>query len=144
MLAPPKHRFQFRLRTLLICVTLLCVVGGYVAIQARIVRERLAMDRELTELGCATDYFPRGTLRDPSITFGFNGKTYRPPFPSVSLIRRWLGDRYIFGIAITRGTPPSVMERARLLFPEADVIYVEWLPTGGFKPVATAKSTNAL
>jgi hypothetical protein len=42
---PPKRKrrcFQFRLRTLLIGVTLVAVVCGYVAWQAKIVRERRA------------------------------------------------------------------------------------------------------
>ena len=38
-----RHCFQFRLRTLMIGVTLFCItVGGYVGWQAKIVRQRLA------------------------------------------------------------------------------------------------------
>jgi hypothetical protein len=37
----PRRRFQFRLRTLLICVTAFCVViGGYTGWQNKIVKER--------------------------------------------------------------------------------------------------------
>jgi hypothetical protein len=39
----PRRRFQFRLRTLMIVVTLFCVFGGYVAHEVKIVRERRAL-----------------------------------------------------------------------------------------------------
>ncbi len=40
---PPRRRFQFRLRTLLIGVTLLALPMGYVGWQVKIVRERKAI-----------------------------------------------------------------------------------------------------
>jgi hypothetical protein len=40
---PKRRRFQFRLRTLMIVVTLLAVPLGYVGWQAKIVRERRSM-----------------------------------------------------------------------------------------------------
>jgi hypothetical protein len=46
MIDPPKRnrrRFQFRLRTLMIVVTLLAVPLGYVGWSAKIVRERIAL-----------------------------------------------------------------------------------------------------
>jgi hypothetical protein len=39
-ISQPRRRFQFRLRTLMIGVTLLAVVCGYVGRQAEIVRNR--------------------------------------------------------------------------------------------------------
>jgi hypothetical protein len=39
----PRRRFQFRLRTLMILVTLLAGVCGYIAWQAKIVKERKAV-----------------------------------------------------------------------------------------------------
>jgi hypothetical protein len=35
-----RRRFQFRLRTLMIGVTLFCVAAGWLAVQARAVRDR--------------------------------------------------------------------------------------------------------
>jgi hypothetical protein len=39
----PRRRIQFRLRTLMVVVTLLAVPCGYVGWQAKIVRERKAV-----------------------------------------------------------------------------------------------------
>ena len=43
MAAMKLPRFQFRLRTLMIVVTIFCVVGGYVAHETKIARDRKAM-----------------------------------------------------------------------------------------------------
>ncbi len=104
-------------------VTLLALPCAYVGWQAKIVRERKAMARQLTELGCVPYAFPSASLKNPNDTFSFNDKTHRQPFPSVSLLRRWLGDSFIYGIAVPRKAPPNTLERARDVFPEADVIY---------------------
>jgi hypothetical protein len=53
--AKPRGRwFQFRLRTLLIAVVLIGSACGYVAHEARIVRERNALLSEIARLSCPT------------------------------------------------------------------------------------------
>jgi hypothetical protein len=47
----PRRRFQFRLRTLLIGVTLLAIPCAYVGWQAKIVRARQAMAKRLSARG---------------------------------------------------------------------------------------------
>jgi hypothetical protein len=37
-ISQPRRRFQFRLRTLMIVVTMFCVIGGYVAWHKKIVQ----------------------------------------------------------------------------------------------------------
>jgi hypothetical protein len=46
-----RLRFQFRLRTLLIAVTLLAVPLGYVGWQAKIVRERTTVRQRIANMG---------------------------------------------------------------------------------------------
>jgi hypothetical protein len=89
------RRFQFRLRTLLIVVTLFALPLGYVGWQAKIVRERTAWLR--------THQWQEGDYS-------------RLPF-----VRRWLGDFPVEILWIS--TPPNDSERqmAISLFPEAIV-----------------------
>jgi hypothetical protein len=95
----PRRRFQFRLRTLLIVVTLLAVVCGYVAHEAKIVRERDAMRLELKNLGWinASDH------------------------TSLPFIRRWLGDEQYSMILVPRGTSNDYIARVKAVFPESNV-----------------------
>ena len=74
-----KSRFQFRLRTLMIGVTLLAAVCAYVGWQARIVRERMLMMRWIKE----HDGYCLIAVKEPDTPL----KAARPP-----LVRRWLGD----------------------------------------------------
>src|SRR5437588_6840846 len=70
---PKRRRYQFSLRTLMIVVTLFCVVvGGYVGWQAKIVAERASMRQRLEAAGAF--FFPE-----------------RPEF-APSWLRRQLGD----------------------------------------------------
>ncbi len=43
----PRRRFQFRLRTLMIVVTLFCLIGGYVTSQANIATERTRLRKNV-------------------------------------------------------------------------------------------------
>ncbi len=70
----PRRRFQFRLRTLLIVVTLLAVPCAYVGWQAKIVRNRRAMLFDNPRFGMLSDFVSVG------------GE------PEVSWLRRYLGD----------------------------------------------------
>ena len=105
--APPRRRFQFRLRTLLIVVTLLAVPMGYVGWQAKIVRERDSVREKTEAMGAVfTEHPGRGVIL-------LHGE---PPMP---FPRNWLGDRHVSGIYI----PPTFTEDdvalVRRVFPEA-------------------------
>jgi hypothetical protein len=100
---PPKRKrrwFQFRLRTLMIVVTLLATVCAYVSWQMRIVRERQAeVNREVEGRIIGTDDVEKDN-----------------PVP---WIRRLLGDQCVLLIWMPLGTDPAELDRLRALFPEA-------------------------
>jgi hypothetical protein len=98
-----RRRFQFRLRTLMIGVTLFALIPcGYVGWQAKIVRERRA------ELNRVVD----GRL------YGIAGSDERRAIP---WIRRVLADQQVYSIMMPVGTDRSELDRLRALFPEAKV-----------------------
>jgi hypothetical protein len=102
----PRRRFQFRLRTLLIVVTLLSVPCAYIGRQARVVAERRAWL-------AAHPISQRDQLWDSLdclITLG--DQTEYP-----SLVRRWIGDEAIRILFVGQ----SDAETAEALFPEAAV-----------------------
>ncbi len=105
----PKRRwYQFSLRTLLVVVTLICVVvGGYVHWQAEIVRERKQMRSRIVELG--------GSIATDSD---------REPLSRVPWLRRVLGDEPVAEINMEFGTPDSELLKIREAFPEAEVVFV--------------------
>ena len=122
---PPKRKrrwFQFSLRTLMIGVTLLAVLLGYVGWQASIVRERQAMLGRLRDLNGSC--FTGGDYRafTPCVWLGWNADRV-PSFswdrdpqdlkgvimvshtggsnrsvPEVPWLRKWLGDDAIIDI----------------------------------------------
>ena len=122
----PKHkrrRFQFRLRTLMIGVTLLAVPCAYVGWQAKIVREREASIQEIKGLGGYTV-----ARYDDSAASAFLNtalhlhQAFRAPIAtSVELlpIRRWLGDTSINYVVLPRITPPEQLRQFQEAFPEA-------------------------
>jgi hypothetical protein len=101
--APPRYRFQFRLRTLLIGVTLLTMPCAYVGWQAKIVRHRKELIRHLVANGSYVGYDFAGEFED-----------------SVPWVRRLMGDDSIRLIGLLGA---SVEERDEIsaAFPEADV-----------------------
>jgi hypothetical protein len=94
--------FQFRLRTLLIVVTLLAVVCAYVTHEAKIVQERRA---EWNRNG--KDRWVQ--LRDED------------DFGVLNWTRRALGDRACYEILISEETDPAEIERLRAIFPEGRI-----------------------
>jgi hypothetical protein len=112
----PRLRFRFRLRTLMIVVTLLAVPLGYVGWQAKIVRERDETVRLIGTLGGHIYLyddewqFQRATQYDES-TFKF-----RPP-----LIRRRLGDRAYYEVAVPHLSEADA-EKIRRVFPGINII----------------------
>lgn len=107
-LTPPRRRFQFRLRTLMIVVALLAVPCAYVDWEAKIVRERRA------ELSRAVDRRIVGVSVEDQ--------------QHLPWLRRILGDKRIYSIKLIAGTDDAELNRVRELFPEARV--ETWTPAG--------------
>jgi hypothetical protein len=110
---PPKRKrrwLQFSLRSLMIGVTLFCVViGGYVSWQAKIVRERRAEMNRVVDarlVGIADNDEER----------------------AIPWIRRVFGDQRVASIRMLVGTDAAELDRLRVLFPEAKVEV--WTPAG--------------
>jgi alpha-D-ribose 1-methylphosphonate 5-triphosphate synthase subunit PhnL len=106
---PPKRDrrwFQFRLRTLLIGVTLLAVACGYVASKAKIVR-----DRSEWRINAP----PKSSY--PVKPIIFQGDPAQRP----NVIRRWLGDVAIDMIDLPPSTPDKDIRTTVTLFPEAAI-----------------------
>jgi hypothetical protein len=113
---PPKRkpcRFQFRLRTLMIVVTLLAVPLGYVGWQKKIVERRNAWISEHRDCRFISEQDAGGSTLEPD--------------QNPSCIRLWLGDTAWSLIAIpewqserVNWQPEEVLKEARVLFPEAD------------------------
>jgi hypothetical protein len=94
----PRRRFQFRLRTLMIGVTLLAVPCAYVGWQAKIVRERRALLDEINAAG--------GGEVPADIA-------HRPPW-----LRRILGDENVGFMVVPYTTDGETMARIFRLFPD--------------------------
>jgi hypothetical protein len=124
---PKRHHFQFSLRTLMIVVTLLCVVGGYVGWQAKKVNERKTLlERVVSDGG---GYFrvslgPRDH-EEYSVCGAIpgNGKWLVPSheYPPPSWIRRWLGDDRICTIWLPKSFSATDLAIIAEGFPEAGV-----------------------
>ncbi len=118
---PPKRQrrwYQFSLRTLLGGVTLLAVACGYVGWQAKIVRERTAVARELYDAGAVFITSRQLTGRGAK-SYSMEGKDFTPPYPSVNLVRRWFGDDFVLGIKWRWSVPSTNETWAAAVFPEA-------------------------
>jgi hypothetical protein len=93
---PRRRPFQFRLRTLLIVVTLNCVIIGWLGMQATVVRERRAMLSRL----------PGGYSVDDDGA-------------GISWIRHLFGDQGIGLIQLGGSPTDEQLDRYRTAFPEA-------------------------
>jgi hypothetical protein len=113
------RRFQFRLRTLMIGITLLAIPCAYVGWQAKIVRERQQALKALTDSG--TVIFTRETdFADADRIAGYH--VDRDTWPSeVPWLRQCLGDEHISTIDLPPSARPADTEWIRSLFPEATV-----------------------
>jgi phenolic acid decarboxylase len=103
-----KKPFQFRLRTLMIVVTLLAMPCWYAAGQRRIVIARAGFERDHPEINICWQ-------NDAIEQWG------RPRF-EVPWMRRLLGDRTATGIVILNDASADDVEAAKRLFDEAEVI----------------------
>jgi hypothetical protein len=128
----PRRRFQFRLRTLMIVVTLTAVLCSYAAREAKIVREREAILASIKNAG--GDYILAGAppvyvdavwLNDgkPLLQQFAKGREESRP----SMLRRWLGDVAV--IRINAWDSRTELEIARC-FPEANIYAPEDAATG--------------
>jgi hypothetical protein len=95
-------RFQFRLRTLMIGVTLLCVACGYVGRQIELVRQRKAFCESHCRSWTEANY--DGERRGPT------------------WIRRLLGDTHYGAIALPSDASKELRSHAADLFPEARIM----------------------
>ena len=116
----PRRRFQFRLRMLMIGVTLLAGVCGYVAWQAKIVQERRAVaDLVLHYEGGV--YWSSEVKRALPTASGLRIWEDHIVFPlrEVSWLRRWLGDDAATYILYRMQMPKDEITRVKAAFPEA-------------------------
>jgi hypothetical protein len=93
----PRRRFQFRLRTLMIGVTLLAVPMAFVAHEEQIVRERKLL------LNRAPVFEPCDNWR------------------GISWVRRMLGDEAVGIIQLVVASSDEEVERYQTAFPEASI-----------------------
>jgi hypothetical protein len=107
--AHKRRWYQFSLRTLLIGVTLLAALCGYVAHEAKIVRDRRVWAINHGHFW-VTDPL-RATVERVS------GDPSRGP----SFVRLWLGDKPLPQLVVPTDTAPSEIKLAASLFPEADI-----------------------
>jgi hypothetical protein len=122
----PRRRFQFRLRTLLIGVTLFCVFGGYVGWQAKILKQRKMLASELSQHGGAIVWSSEESKMHPGSQFIASEKvTYRWPYPQASWLRRLLGDDYALAILHSR-ISDEVLDQIRAAFPEAEFVKMNY------------------
>jgi hypothetical protein len=107
----PRRRFQFRLRTLMIGVTLFALIPcGNVGWQAKIVRERQAW--------IAHQPFRLRTDQPKNVRELAQGDTTQSP----SRVRLWLGDESVEAIVIPNSSTPEELKLAASLFPEAAIV----------------------
>ena len=111
----PGPRFQFRLRTLFVVVTLVALACAYVGRQSQIVRERKAW----LAVRQRWAYFSEAG-RPPPTTINERNAAADPP-----LIRQWLGDDALEGIVCDSEADAAL---GRSLFPEAEIKLMEGIP----------------
>jgi hypothetical protein len=99
---PLRHRFQFRLRTLMILVALLAIPCAYVGWQAKLVRQR----RDLLDHRIKHANAIYGMVDPPSLTLR---------------MRQWLGDVAVGQIFFDADATDDEVEETRRAFPEAEV-----------------------
>ncbi len=107
----PRPRFQFRLRTLFVVVTIAAVACAYVAHEWRIVQARKAwLSNHNYKTARMWDF---GSTK--MVVVGERNATADPP-----PIRRWLGDQAVEMIIVDPG--PDV-QQVQTFFPEARIIF---------------------
>src|SRR4051812_34590700 len=103
-----RCRFQFRLRTLMIVVTLLAVPLGYIGWQVRLVRERKGS--RATNVA----FFYK------AIDMAFFDRERYPEPATISWIRERLGDEAIQVVRPRTGASAETIAKLQAAFPEAE------------------------
>jgi hypothetical protein len=101
---PPRRRFQFRLRALLIVVTIIALVCGW---QAKNIRDRREAAKTYRTISVLPSAGPDGAVR---------AETRKAPWPLC-----WLGEDGYFIVIVPLNTPINEMQRLVRLFPEARI-----------------------
>jgi hypothetical protein len=115
------RRFQFRLRTLMIVVTLLAAVCAYVAHEAEIVRERDAVRADLKK-------------------YGWVSASHLKPVP---FVRQWLGDEGYSMILLPRGMSDDYIARIKAVFPESTFRTSNWPTTFDFNHLPESRPAQS-
>ena len=102
------RRFQFRLRTPIICLSIVAVIGAYLAYEARVVSVRNVWLGENS---------PMIFRAPPRMTVLATGNADARPY----FLRRWLGDTAQDRIVVPADASAKDKQRAIALFPEAKV-----------------------
>jgi hypothetical protein len=121
---PRKNRrrwFQYRLRTLFLVMTALCVWLGW---ESHVVRQRKAALEEIKERNGIV--LSLADMRELSAGSG-KGNTmaaalsWMTRHSRISFVRDWLGDEPIVSIALASKTSDNDVQRIATLFPEAHI-----------------------
>jgi hypothetical protein len=117
--SPRPRRFQFRLLTLLVFVSLFCVICGWAFHQVRIVQERKSL---LEHVIAREGFYVTGGMqvranRDVRWSDLYSSLAPATARPTVPLFRRWLGDEAIGVIGVPGGLPHFA--EIKSAFPEA-------------------------
>jgi hypothetical protein len=116
-----KRRWcQFSLRSLLIVVTLLAILCGYVGQQVEIVKER-----EVMAAAPGVDSVVAADSRDniTALTSGSGAaRTNGDSREKIPWFRKWLGDRYYLGLSIDKSASDDEIARYKKAFPEATIM----------------------
>jgi len=129
----PRRRFQFRLRTLMIGVTMLALPLGYAAWHIRIVRERkellsLVVDRGggylISDEPILSRVRPVGTLPPDGLirrNRSFTTLSTHDVTKNPSWIRVWFGDESVATLWLSASVSSDDSARIVAAFPEANV-----------------------
>jgi hypothetical protein len=112
---PPKRKrrwFQFRLRTLMVVVTIMAAGCAWIAHEGRIVQERTALRQWIEEGGgaCVSNDLAASVSSSPSID-------------EPSIVRRWMGDQTVTTVFLPRKFADQDLLRIKTCFRGATLIY---------------------
>ena len=99
-----RHRFQFRLRTLMIVVTLFCTFAGWIGNQVRTAHQRKAMFANCPQSIILYSFADEGDQ-----------------FSLISPVRRWLGDVTVQYLVVSATVDPADLKAIRETFPETEI-----------------------